>query len=159
MTSTRPARGARRAAARLASCALTATLLTMGGTGSVAAAEPQSVKVTYDSPGDWTSDNSYKVSITATVTRNGDRYTLKGTVKSMCLRSQGPAQKWGLAFGSSAESWRYAEGPCGESAERTEKIERTGPLRPDGRVYLQAGAWGGKIDGAWGWGTQRSVWV
>ena len=95
--------------------------------------------------------------INATVTKEGNRYKLSGSVTSRCNHDSGPAQKWGLAFGSSAESWRYLEGPCGE--RQTTRIEESGPLRSDGRVYLQAGAYGGQLAGSWGWGEQKSVWV
>ncbi|MFE7002333.1 hypothetical protein ACFVBM_22615 [Streptomyces griseus] len=148
-----------RNAARLSLCALTGAVLTLGGSTPASAAEPQSATVTYDRDVSTVTGNGYSVSITATVTRNGDRYTLEATVKSTCFHRNGPDQKWGLAFGSSAEKWRYAEGKCGDNAQRTDRISETGPLRPDGRVYLQAGAYGGEAFGSWGWGTARSVWV
>ncbi len=143
---------------RFVLCAMAAAAVALSGTTPAAAAS-EDVRVTYESSISTNSGNSYDVEITATVTRVGDHYELKGKVKSTCFHSSGPDQKWGLAFGSSAESWRYEEGACGDRQTRYDDINVTGPLRPDGRVYLQAGAFGGKDFGTWGWGTQRSVWV
>ncbi|MEU2994670.1 hypothetical protein [Streptomyces sp. SM13] len=131
--------------------------VTLSGNSRAAAAEPQSVELQYVYGGTL-NRNFYNVQIEATVTRNGDQYQLSGVVRSYCNRDSGPSQKWGLAFGSSAESWRYLEGPC-EGDMRTERIEQSGPLGSDGRVYLQAGAYGGQLAGSWGWGEQKSVWV
>ncbi|MFE6977187.1 hypothetical protein [Streptomyces sp. NPDC057682] len=122
-----------------------------------AAAEPQSVDLSYVYGGTL-NRNYYNVHITATVTRVGDQYKLSGSVTSLCNRESGPAQRWGLSFGSSAENWRYLDGSC-EGDTRTERIEQSGPLGSDGRVYLQAGAYGGQLAGSWGWGEQKSVWV
>ncbi|QRX92119.1 hypothetical protein [Streptomyces noursei] len=137
-------------------------VVALSGINPAAAAEPQDFHVTYQSGTGSTTRNSYWVDITGTVTRIGDQYELSGVVRSRCHRDSGPNQSWSLAFGSSAESWRYVQRPCGESGMEqynTEKITEAGPLRPDGRVYLQAGAYGGEGFGSWGWGTQRSVWV
>ncbi|MFJ8770140.1 hypothetical protein [Streptomyces clavifer] len=158
MTSMQWAMRAWRPVNRFVLCAVAAVAVTLSGI-SPAAAASEDVRVTYESGISTNSGNSYDVQITATVTRVGDRYELKGKVKAKCFHSSGPDQKWGLAFGSSAESWRYEEGACGDRAWRYEDINVSGPLRPDGRVYLQAGAYGGNGLGSWGWGTQRSVWV
>ncbi|MEU4180933.1 hypothetical protein [Streptomyces sp. NPDC026589] len=115
--------------------------------------------MTYEHGINTNSGNSYKVEITATVTRVGQRYELKAKVKAMCTHSSGPSQKWGLAFGSSAESWRYAEGKCGDRTWEYDEVNVSGPLRPNGRVYLQAGAYGGTGFGSWGWGTEHSAYV
>lgn len=143
---------------RFVLCAVAAVVVTLSGL-SPAAAASEDVQVTYKSSISTNSGNAYNVQITATVTRVGDRYELKGKVRATCVHSSGPDQKWGLAFGSSAESWRYEEGACGDREAFYDDIDVSGPLRPDGRVYLQAGAFGGKDFGTWGWGTQRSVYV
>lgn len=158
MTSVRWARNAWRPVNRFVLCALAAMAVTLSGI-SPAAAASEDVRVTYESSISTQSGNAYDVQITATVTRVGDRYELKGTVRAICTHSSGPDQKWGLAFGSSAESWRYVEGACGDRQPTGGEINESGPLRPDGRVYLQAGAYGGESFGSWGWGTQQSVWV
>ncbi|MEV6422288.1 hypothetical protein [Streptomyces sp. NPDC051662] len=131
-------------------------LVTLSGINPAAAAS-KDFHVTYKSGSNY-AQNYYDVDIKGTVTRTGDRYELKGTVTARCVRKQGPDQLWSLAFGSSAESWRYTRGPCTDRPTTT-AIRETGRLRPDGRVYVQAGAYGGEALGAWGWGTQRSVWV
>ncbi|PZT73767.1 MULTISPECIES: hypothetical protein [unclassified Streptomyces] len=143
---------------RFVLCAVAAGVATLSGIGPASAAS-EDVRVTYESSISTNSGNAYEVEITATVTRIGDHYELKGKVKSTCIHSTGPDQKWGLAFGSSAESWRYEEGACGDRRTTYEDINVSGPLLPDGRVYLQAGAFGGNGFGSWGWGTKRSVWV
>lgn len=149
---------ARRAAVRFVLCAVTAIVATLGGVTPAAASED--FHVTYDSEIGTTSRNSYWVDIKGTVTRNGDQYELTAVVKSRCYRNSGASQEWGMAFGSSAESWRYVTRPCNDTHPYSqETITETGPLRPDGRVYIQAGAYGGDPFGTWGWGTQRSVWV
>lgn len=158
MTSTQWAMRAWRPVNRFVLCAVAAVAVTLSGI-SPAAAASEDVQVTYESSISTNSGNSYDVEITATVTRVGDHYELKGKVKAYCTHSSGPDQKWGLAFGSSAESWRYEEGACGDRQTRYADINVSGPLRPDGRVYLQAGAYGGNGIGSWGWGTQRSVYV
>ncbi|MES9558756.1 MULTISPECIES: hypothetical protein [unclassified Streptomyces] len=133
---------------------------TLGGITPASAAS-EDFHVTYESGGSVTSRNTYWVDITGTITRAGDQYELKAVVKSRCYRDSGPSQEWGMAFGSSAESWRYIARPCDDrfGSHSQETIEETGPLLPDGRVYIQAGAYGGETFGSWGWGTQRSVWV
>ncbi|MFE4016493.1 hypothetical protein ACFXPZ_03465 [Streptomyces sp. NPDC059101] len=128
----------------------------LNGLNPAAAAAKETTVVTYDGGG--FAGNWYKVKITATVTRIGDRYELSALVESRCIHDEGPAPEWGLAFGSSAESWRYEEGTCSPDWKKV-TLKETGPLRRDGRVYLQAGAYGGLLLGSWGWGTQRSVWV
>ncbi|GGZ97388.1 hypothetical protein GCM10010344_76810 [Streptomyces bluensis] len=63
-------------------------------------------------------------------------------------------------FRSNAESWRYVTGPCSEGQQgggQGATIKQTGRLARDGRVYLQAGAYGGTMAGSWGWGTMRMV--
>jgi hypothetical protein len=153
---------ARRAAVRFVLCAVTAMLATLGGITPATAAS-EDFHVTYESRADSTTRNSYWVDIRGTITRHGDQYELTAVVKSRCHRDTGPSQEWGMAFGSSAESWRYVTRPCNDSQQFSqysqETIKETGPLYPDGRVYIQAGAYGGQSFGSWGWGTQRSVWV
>ncbi|MGA5266275.1 hypothetical protein [Streptomyces lydicamycinicus] len=135
-------------------------VVTLNGINPAAAAT-EDFHVTYESGTGSTTNNSYWVDIRGTVTRIGDQYELSGVVKSRCHLNSGPDQEWGLAFGSSAEGWRYVQRPCGDSQYpyAQEAIKETGRLLPDGRVYLQAGAYGGLTFGSWGWGTQRSVWV
>ncbi|MEW2290992.1 hypothetical protein [Streptomyces sp. NPDC047841] len=150
---------ARRAAIRFVLCAVAAMVATLGGITPATAAS-EDFHVTYESNADSTTRNSYWVDITGTVTRIGDQYELTAVVKSQCRRDVGPSQEWGMAFGSSAESWRYVTRPCKDTYPYSqETIKETGPLLPDGRVYIQAGAYGGHSFGSWGWGTQRSVWV
>lgn len=139
-------------------CAVAAMAVTLSGI-SPAAAASEDVQVTYESTISTNSGNAYNVEINATVTRIGDHYELKGKVQAWCVHSTGPDQKWGLAFGSSAESWRYEEGTCGDRQTSYADINVSGPLGSDGRVYLQAGAFGGNSFGTWGWGTQKSIWV
>lgn len=142
-----------RAAVRLVLCAVTAVVVTLNGINPAAAAGTETVRVEYDG-GIAGSRNHYTVWMDATVTRIGDQYELTGIVHSGCEHDSGPAQYWGLAFGSSAESWRYLQGLCGQQDAR---VKETGPLASDGRVYLQAGAYGDWLADSWGWGTQRSV--
>lgn len=151
---------ARRAAVRFVRCAVTAIVATLGGI-NLAAAASEDFHVTYESGTGNTTRNSYWVDITGTVIRNGDQYELTAVVKSRCHRDGGPSQEWGMAFGSSAESWRYVTRSCNDTHHpySQDTINETGPLRPDGRVYIQAGAYGGETFGSWGLGTQRSVWV
>ncbi|SHM99599.1 hypothetical protein SAMN05216268_11795 [Streptomyces yunnanensis] len=160
MTSRQWAVRACRAAARLMLCAVTAMVVSLNGINPAAAAT-EDFRVTYERGISHQSGNSYSVTITGTVTRVGGHYELKGTVDSTCIHSTGPDQKWSLAFGSSAEGWRYVEGSCGDGTSEIDGVDETGPLLRDGRVYLQAGAYGGTGNwgASWGWGTQRSVWV
>ncbi len=149
----------RRAVVRFVLCAATAIVATLGGVTPATAAS-EDFHVTYESGTGDTTRNSYWVDISGTVTRNGDQYELTAVVKSRCHRDTGPSQQWGMAFGSSAESWRYTTRSCTNNYPAAqETITETGPLRRDGRVYIQAGAYGGEAFGSWGWGTQQSVWV
>ncbi|MFI0165581.1 hypothetical protein [Streptomyces sp. NPDC017095] len=134
-------------------------MATLGGTNPAAAAS-QDFHVTYDSGVGTYTRNSYWVDIHGTVTRDDYQYELTAVVESHCVRDQGSSQEWGMAFGSSIENWRYLSGPSSDSVPYArEKVTVTGLLGEDGRVYLQAGAWGGTNFGSWGWGSPQSVWV
>ncbi|MFI9629305.1 hypothetical protein [Streptomyces sp. NPDC052042] len=147
-----------RNAFRFLLCAVAAMMMTLSGGSPATAAGPQEFLVEYRYDGGIFTANNYQVYVSGTVTRHGDQYELKAIVEATCRHVVGPSQEWSLAFGSSAESWRYVSGSCPED-EYKGSFTRTGPLGSDGRVYVQAGAYGGRVFGSWGWGDQRSVWV
>ncbi|MFE5097476.1 hypothetical protein ACFRCI_46220 [Streptomyces sp. NPDC056638] len=147
-----------RNAFRFLLCAVAAMTVTLSGGSPATAAGPQEFQIEYQHDGGIFTNNRYDVYIFGTVTRHGDQYKLKAVVRSTCLHDSGPSQEWSLAFGSSAESWRYVSGSC-PNYEHKVSVTRTGPLGSDGRVYVQAGAYGGRGFGSWGWGDAKSVWV
>ncbi|MFE7046740.1 hypothetical protein ACFU9X_47590 [Streptomyces atratus] len=148
-----------RNAFRFLLCAVAAMMVTLSGGNPATAAGPQEFQVGYYHDGGIFTNNRYDVYIYGTVTRHGDQYELKAIVQTECRHDSGPSQEWKLAFGSSDENWRYVSGSCHDYEHRV-SFTRTGPLGSDGRVYVQAGAYGGRsMFGSWGWGDQKSVWV
>lgn len=119
----------------------------------------------YDST-DVVTSNTYDVSIYVSVTSSGsNRYTLSANMKGTCRRGRHSREPdMGLRFGSSTESWHYIERVCGSGAAgRTTTSYATvtgaGKLGSDRRVHFEAGAWGGRLFGTWGWGDRKIVTV
>ncbi|WP_144440789.1 hypothetical protein [Streptomyces roseifaciens] len=120
--------------------------------------------MSYSSPTDPVTTNSYDVRITVTVTSTGNRYDLTAYMSGSCRRGSFNSREpdMALQFGSTSEPWKEVQRPCGtgsagRTTESSYEVTGSGTLAADRRVHLRAGAWGGFVIGTWGWGTRTYV--
>lgn len=128
-------------------CLLVAASLLALAAGTASAKPEVPLEVTYTSGKIAMGKNYYKITLRGAVTREGEYYTINGSLHGYCIWNAGPAQKMKVSYGSSVENWRYSdEWPC----EGERRVSFKGPIG-NGEISIAEGAYGGMDLGSWGW--------